>query len=438
VKLFFQLNKVDVVKREVYGRATQEVPDKSGEIFDYETSKPLFAAWSGEFEKSTDGKSLGNVRAMHKPIAAGKVTSIDFNDSEKAIDIVAKIVDDDEWKKVDEGVYTGFSIGGEYEKRWTDPTDPSLKRFTAKPTEISLVDNPCVPTAHFTMVKADGVSEERQFKAPAATAAGTGAEVAGSADASTSDRTLTESAPVDGAVPQADGADKSAKPAALKKSMYAISDLASFLSGIRFLAMDAESEKMWEEDDSPVPAKLRSWLADGAAILVAMAQEEVDELVASVQPPDVEIEILALSVSSGAMQKRLLKAGARHSKSDLDLVQKVHDHSVGLGASCGASKAADAGDLQKAGGEQLEKIAKLEKDVTDLTSERDTLTKRVKELEDSPAKPKGVVKNLPIEKKADANQSLAKDPFEGVDMKNPEAVARAAMKAVHSAGGIVK
>jgi hypothetical protein len=74
LKLFVPIQKVDVEKREVWGRAVQETVDKANEIFDYATSKPLFEAWSSEFEKATDGKSLGNIRAMHNRIAAGKVS----------------------------------------------------------------------------------------------------------------------------------------------------------------------------------------------------------------------------------------------------------------------------------------------------------------------------------------------------------------------------
>lgn len=161
MKLFIPITKVDAQKREVYGRMVQEVPDSAGEIFDYASSKPYFEAWSEKFSKATDGKSLGNVRAMHQPIAAGKLTQMEFEDADKAIDICAKVVDDAEWDKVDQGLYTGFSIGGDYVKRWTDGT---LKRYTANPKEVSLVDSPAVPTATFSMIKADGSTEERKFK----------------------------------------------------------------------------------------------------------------------------------------------------------------------------------------------------------------------------------------------------------------------------------
>ena len=163
--LFVPLLKVDVAKQIVYGTAVEEVADRAGEIFDYATSKPEFEKWSGDIEKSTDGKSKGNVRSMHGKIAAGKLNDIGFDDKRKAIDVAAKIVDKDEWQKVLEGVYTGFSIGGSYLKRWTDG---ELKRYTARPAEISLVDLPCVPTATFSMIKADGSEELRKFQQSAA------------------------------------------------------------------------------------------------------------------------------------------------------------------------------------------------------------------------------------------------------------------------------
>lgn len=168
LNLFARLTKVDEEKRLVYGRATEEVVDRAGEIMDYATSKPYFEKWSGDVAKATDGKSVGNLRAMHNNIAAGKLTAIDFLDAEKAIDICAKVVDDAEWDKVLEGVYTGFSIGGDYVKRWAD-AELSARRFTANPCEISLVDLPCVPTASFFSIeKADGSVMQKAFKPAAA------------------------------------------------------------------------------------------------------------------------------------------------------------------------------------------------------------------------------------------------------------------------------
>jgi hypothetical protein len=162
LNIFAQIAKIDESKHEVWGLATAEVVDKEGEIFDYESSKPYFKNWSDEIAKATDGKSLGNVREMHAPSAVGKLVAIAFDDDLKQIRVGARIVDAVAWQKCMLGVYTGFSIGGAYVRSWKDG---EYLRFTANPVEISVVDNPCVPGAHFTAVKADGTCEVRKFTA---------------------------------------------------------------------------------------------------------------------------------------------------------------------------------------------------------------------------------------------------------------------------------
>ncbi len=167
MNLFVPITKIDASKRLVYGVVTAEMPDVAGEVCDYASTKPLYQKWSGSFADATAGKSFGNLRAMHGAVAAGKLVDIAFNDAQKRIEICGKVVDDAEWRKVEEGVYTGFSQGGRYLKRWPDPEAPALTRYTAEPMEISLVDHPCLPEATFTVVKADGSTELRKFKAGA-------------------------------------------------------------------------------------------------------------------------------------------------------------------------------------------------------------------------------------------------------------------------------
>ncbi|HEX3666891.1 MAG TPA: XkdF-like putative serine protease domain-containing protein [Rhizomicrobium sp.] len=165
-RLFIPITKVDVEKRLVYGTVAEEIPDRAGEIMDYESARPEFEAWSAEIAKASDGRSLGNLRAMHDQVAAGKLESLAFDDAAKKIECCGKVVDDGEWKKVQEGVYTGFSMGGKYLNRWKDPANPQLTRYTPKPSEVSLVDNPCIPTATFEVVKEDGTRELRKFRSP--------------------------------------------------------------------------------------------------------------------------------------------------------------------------------------------------------------------------------------------------------------------------------
>lgn len=162
LRLDIPITKVDAAKRLVFGVATAEVEDRAGEICDYASTKPMYEKWSEAIATSSNGHSFGNLRAMHGQVAAGKVTEIAFNDAAKQIEICAKVVDDAEWQKVEEGVYTGFSQGGTYARRWTD--ESGAKRYTADPHEISLVDLPCLAEARFEMVKADGSHEWRPFK----------------------------------------------------------------------------------------------------------------------------------------------------------------------------------------------------------------------------------------------------------------------------------
>ena len=153
------LFKIDEEQKLVYGRATQEVLDKSDEIMDYESSKSNFEKWSNDFATRTGGKSYGNIRVQHdSKRVGGKIAEpLTFNDADKAIDICVKVNDDNLFNEIKEGYYTGFSVGGSYGRQWTD--DDGILHYTAIPSEISIVDNPCVGTATIMYVKADGTTE---------------------------------------------------------------------------------------------------------------------------------------------------------------------------------------------------------------------------------------------------------------------------------------
>ena len=160
---FVQLTKVDAKLGQVWGIMSSETPDESGEIMDYEHSKPNFMKWSEKIEKASGGKSKGNVRIMHngQMDAVGKVIHLEARDGTKDFYIGAQIVDKQALEKVYAGVYTGFSIGGSYGA--FKKQDGAYKRYEAVPVEVSLVDSPCNPDATFQLVKDDGVEELRKF-----------------------------------------------------------------------------------------------------------------------------------------------------------------------------------------------------------------------------------------------------------------------------------
>ena len=146
------------------GIVTAEVPDKSGEVCDYASTKPQYKAWSDEFAKATDGKSQGNLRRMHQLDVIGKCIDVQFDDGNKEITCGFKVTDDRSWKDVEEGVLTGFSHGGGYVKTWQEN---GFRKYTASISEVSLVDNPCLGVAHFALVRADGAVEMRKIRSAA-------------------------------------------------------------------------------------------------------------------------------------------------------------------------------------------------------------------------------------------------------------------------------
>jgi len=140
VNKYFQFSKVDEKNRIVEGYASTEKVDSDGEVVE----KGAMQEAMPEFMSLPGG---GNLRAMHQPIAAGKVLT-DTHDNQGTF-ISAKVVDDNEWKKVLEKVYTGFSIAGRV------VTKVKNRITKLKLSEISLVDRPANPNATFSLIKFD-------------------------------------------------------------------------------------------------------------------------------------------------------------------------------------------------------------------------------------------------------------------------------------------
>lgn len=422
VRLFGSFEKVieqDDGTVKVYGHASSEAVDADGEIV---KASAMSAAMP-------DYLKFGAVREMHQSVAAGTAIEMEVKTDGRTW-FGAHVVDPIAVKKVYAKVYKGFSIGGRVTSR--DTENPKMITGLTL-NEISLVDRPANPEATFALFKADGipapaektaedddVEKARSGKDKLPTKVGETTmtpipEAASPADkpAETSQSARTESSPDDKATPSA-AAEGAATPVKEKvaKSMYGVANLAGMLDSLRYITQDAEWEKEWEQDGSPVPAQLRAWVALGAEILVAMTAEETAELVASLQPANAEPILLA------AENDDLEKKGARNSAADQKKIQTVHDHSVSLGADCSAAKAASPDDLQKIAADATDALAKV-------TTERDTLEKRVKEFEAQPAAPKGVLK---IVEKTDDSKDAA---IPAVDPNDPLAV----MKSIHATGG---
>ncbi len=246
--LFCRISKVDEEKRTVTGIGASEAVDADGEIFDYDGSKPYIQQWSDAAQKRSHGKSFGNIREMHQPSAVGKLSEpIIFDDDQKLVVLTSYISDDAAWAKCLDGTYTGFSIYGPVVgEKWSDSANPGAKRYICAPLEFSVCDLPCNGEAVFTAVKIGGIIEQRKFKA-------------------------------------AQSAEKRAEVANVSKGLNQIGDLATVLSWAAYVQQDAAMERDKEGDNSPIPDKLKSWIAEGSEILVSLVREETSEAVMSMK-----------------------------------------------------------------------------------------------------------------------------------------------------------
>jgi hypothetical protein len=138
------IQKVDQERRIVSGWATTDSLDKQGDIVDIDASERAFE------------KFRGNVREMHTPLSVGKVVAFKRDTYfDKAsgkfhngifVDVYISKGAQDTWHKVNEGILSGFSIGGniiEKESIYSKSADAPatlIKEYNLY--ELSLVDNP--------------------------------------------------------------------------------------------------------------------------------------------------------------------------------------------------------------------------------------------------------------------------------------------------------
>ena len=351
-KLYAEISKVEPLEDgtlRVWGYASSEAVDSDGEIIMADAMKAALP----------DYMKFGAVREMHQPLAAGTAIEATVEDDGRTY-FGAHVVDPLACKKVETGVYKGFSIGGKVTQR--DDMNKSIITGL-KLVEISLVDRPANPEAVITVYKMEGLDD---------------GDILGSSD--------------EGAEP-------------VEKGMYDISDFASLLQGISWLVSSAEWERQCEGDNSPIPADLRAWLSMGVDIFRQMAAEETAEMLSQLQamvPQDVAVQVLAQSASVDGLEK----AGAKFSAATKDALANVHkaakeccDHLDKLGYKQDDEDDADGSQDDEKKAESSEALQKVsgeldlaKADVEKLTSERDSLQKRVKELEAQPAPAKGMLR----------------------------------------------
>ncbi len=373
-----------------------------------------------------DYMKFGAVREMHQPLAAGTAIEASVQEDGRTW-FGAHIVDPIAVKKIQTEVYKGFSIGGKVLAR--DPLNKTVIT-ELKLVEVSLVDRPANPEAVFTMYKAD-TTDPKPTDAPAE-----GGEVS----------TTSESTEVSTEVPAAEPTAK-AEGVSFKKGMSQVSQFAYLLRDLSWLVEDTAWEAEYEADNSPIPAALIAWIAQGAVIFEAMAKEEIDEMINMLNERVSNLPaVIQLNDKGGDLQKSetIEKAGAKFSKANKAALAALHkmvsDCNEGftkLGYADAeeeeteeeASKSDDADDLAKAN--VTDELNKAHNENALLKAELDALKKQ-------PA-PAVIALNssaVAVEKSADSTQTsddLGK--AEVIPPEGTEARALYEIKKAHKAGG---
>ena len=130
----------------VKGLASDDTLDLDQQICDPEWLKSALPDWF----------ALGNIREMHQSKAIGKATEMEQTGS--GFVVTAKIVDEQAAKMVEEGIYTGFSIGIKNARVIKDLKAPGGRICSGSVVELSLVDRPANPSCVIEIAKSvDGV-----------------------------------------------------------------------------------------------------------------------------------------------------------------------------------------------------------------------------------------------------------------------------------------
>ena len=146
----------------------------------------------------------------------------------------------------------------------------------------------------------------------------------------------------------------------IEKGLYGVGRLAALLAELGWAQEDAQWEAAYEEDNSQVPAMLGAALQQLGAVLIAMTQEEVAELIASFNLPealeDLPEPVLVMTAATPPMVKfmsglksamtapvAVIRSGKAISKANVAVMQAVLDsHKALKTASAGHTKSMKA------------------------------------------------------------------------------------------------
>lgn len=340
-KLYAEISKMeqqDDGTIKVWGYASSESVDSDGETITAEAMKAAIP----------DYMKFGAVREMHSKIAAGTAIEINVEDDGRTF-FGAHVVDPVAVKKVQTGVYKGFSIGGSVTAR--DELNKSVIKGV-KLTEISLVDRPANPDAVFTCFKADkgadaadgGQSDEHLEQAGAAPdVQPDAAQAAAQADdnQAESDSPAEKAAKMAAdALAKSEEAIKAAQPDAIEKgaSISNIESISGVLRCLRWFIKDCEFDVEYNELPEAVVTSAKAAASSLADALQILADYHVAEIKDDAAKSD-----QSNNLSKAAVSDELAKMQAERDSALAALAALKAQPSPAKAAAMAISKAADTG-----------------------------------------------------------------------------------------------
>lgn len=478
--IFAQIQKYEKIDDDVIivsGIASSESMDNQNEVVKSSAIRdalPDYMAIGG----------TGALREMHQSKAAGSVFKAEVMEDGNTL-IEARVVDKDACKKIEQGVYKGFSIGGKVIKKEGNTITK------VKLTEISLVDRPCNPDALFSMYKCDDsediekvaerkdvnadegekkygdvkFADEKNNKYPIDTEAhiraawnyihqkrNAGKYSAQDASAIKGKIKAAWKRVIGGEPPSAETKKGEAYDSSQWLGLNNIGRLAAMIQILQDLHCSVEYEREMEGDDSKLPEDLTVAITNLYDILVRMSQEEFSEFnekdiemsdntkdlaKATMETPRAIFDDITAKVSAiqqdqikptdieslfGTLKTRLVSAGYI---TDAKIINP--DNNVGW------SNKADGVDSKSSENEDMKKM-------DDLKSQIESLNKRLDEMENKPAEDKVVLKNLSgdvISKTDDAKgeiqlQKVDRNKFSNLKLEDKELAALDVIKTIHT------
>jgi hypothetical protein len=419
MNIFAEICKVDPEQRMVYGYASTEALDVQGE----RVSKDALA------KALPDYMRFANIREMHQPSAVGvaKSAEIDAN----GLYLAAKVVDDDAWNKVKEGVYKGFSIGGKSVSK-VDETITEMRL-----SEISLVDRPANPDCVIEVWKADGlevpaidqlaellnkgeITPERLIELAKSDKSAPAADQPAATEPVTTE-------PAADAAPATPDAGASIAKGMEGEEIWDVSRALSALDGIMGLLYGERAEKEGKPEQI---ASLEAAVKSIKEFIVSEIQED--------NAPKADAD-MAYADQGGD----IAKAGRSISAKNMEKVQAMHDHCCDMGAKCAKggdmAMADQGGDIAKADTNTIAKVLEdaITKAVAPLNAELAKANAEIAKLKDTPLPGKALLRAV----------AKADDLVLDNDTKKMDAVtdargdlneAASLIKMIHQHGGAIR